>query len=215
MYIGDNKTIRKVKEEVELLFEKNKNSSSIMNIYNFVLAAEAILKKEVNAAIKYLKKYLSNLADLSGQEDQIRYAKTQFLIAKLYLDEEKFLDAKDILYNTKLIELIENKSLLTAERLYLLSLIAGKNSEFIEKTQFELLSESLNLIEDKSITELHHKVFFELAKYYEARGNLNKRDYYLFYAKSLISYISENIKDPQIKKLYLMAPQRKKIVEEE
>ena len=73
---------------------------------------------------------------------------------------------------------------------------------------FKCYSAAYEIIEDSYITELTWKVLLKLSEIYYERGNFSKITDNIFYAKKIIYFIADQIKDNNLKDKYLKRTDR-------
>ncbi len=119
------------------------------------------------------KEQIKNICDVFIKfNDDYNFAKTYLLLAEKLVIYEMFDEAVVVINDTNLIDACRSKSILEAERLYILGKISSNNKSIVEESSIDLYKRSLNLIKDENITELTWKILLKIAEYYSNRGNL-------------------------------------------
>ena len=154
-----------------------------------------------------------NLKQISEELFEANLSYDYFMVTthliNLLIEQGKFEEAlKEINYE-KFTEFCSSNFLFDAERNYILGELS-KNAEHLDlHPPIKYYLSAYELIEDKFISELTWKVLYSLSEYYGNRGNLSKAKDYLKYAKALIYYIADKIKNYRVKNSYLEHPERK------
>lgn len=172
----------------------------------------AYLKNMYSIIVDNKETDVSLLSDISekylNQEDTFNYVSSRLFLCESLVKQFKYEDAIKTIKEEKFQKHIEHNKYFLAYSYYILGLISkGFNAQNLEPeiTYFDM---ALNMVSEESITELTWKILYEIGIYYYSRGNLLKAKNFIIYSKSLITFISENIRNNKIKLIYLTHPER-------
>ncbi len=143
------------------------------------------------------------------QKDNLHYFSTTILIVKNLITLNKIEEAIAILSSEEVNELCKDNALFLAEREYMLGKISEKDQQSQLKTSIEYYISAFEAIKEFNVTELTWKIMFELGNSFFQRGNFGKAKEHLYYAKEIIFYFGDNIKNSRLRDAYFNKPERK------
>ncbi len=204
--IGDSDKLKVILYDFKKLLGKEALAEKHKNNYNY-LKILSIFKTNISndlvIGLREVRKIF--LEDESKYDFFSATVNLVELLLKLNLSGEAYNE----LCADEFDELCSNNYLFEAERYLLLGRISAKDLSLKLDPSIDYYMRSYNLIEETSITELTWRVLYAIATYYIDRGNFLKANDYIKYSKSLMIFISESIKDNQLKTIYLEMPVRK------
>jgi len=140
--------------------------------------------------------------------DRGNYIKSNILFCEACLIIGNYSDAFAAINEEEFLQICAENSLVKANREFLIGEISAKNEELDLPNPFNCYSTAYKIIEDSYITELTWKVLLKLADIYYDRGNFSKISDNIFYAKKIIYFIADQIKDNNLKNKYLKRTDR-------
>ncbi len=179
--------------------ERNKiNLSYLKNMYSIIVD-----DKDTDVA---------KLSEISGkylqQEDTLNYVNSKLFLCESLVKQLKYEDALNCINEIEFQKNIEHNKYFLAYSNYILGLISKGYHESNLEPEITYFNTALDLISEESITELTWKILYEIGIYYYSRGNLLKSKNYIIYAKSIINFIADNLRNQKIKSIYLTHPER-------
>ena len=100
-------------------------------------------------------------------------------------------------------KICSENSLVKAIREFLIGEISSKNEKLDLPNPFKCYSTAYEIMENSYITELTWKVLLKLSDIYYERGNLSKIQDNIFYAKKILYFIADQIRENNLKDKYL------------
>ena len=95
----------------------------------------------------------------------------------------------------------------------MLGKISEKDQPLLLKTSIEYYTSAFETIKEFNVTELTWKIMFELGNSFFQRGNFSKAKEHMYYAKEIIFYFGNNIKNSHLRDAYFNKPERKEALQ--
>ena len=181
----------------EILIEPNERHK------NNIVFLELLSKRSYDE--KIIKEVKTKYQELN---DRGNYIKSNILFCEACLIIGNYSDAFAAINEEEFLQICAENSLVKANREFLIGEISAKNEELDLPNPFNCYSTAYKIIEDSYITELTWKVLLKLADIYYDRGNFSKISDNIFYAKKIIYFIADQIKDNNLKNKYLKRTDR-------
>ncbi len=215
MYIiGDFKRVSEIIRNIYPLLEKKSTQDKNRIQFLYILELE-------NAASGFTATKLDSLLSLQSnffeQKDMMHYFAVTMLIVEYQISFDRIDDALATLTTNDINNLIKENVMFFAEQKYMLGKISSAKSNENLLSPIEYFLSAFDAIKEFVITELTWKILFELGCSYYQRGNYGKAKENLNYAKEIINYFADLIKNKNLREAYLNRPDRhsalKKIIE--
>ena len=157
-----------------------------------------------------MTKYLINEIKNKYRElnDRGNYSKANILFCEACLFNENYSNAFNALNEKEFLQMCAENSLIKAHREFLIGEISAESEKLDLPNPFKCYSTAYEIMENNYITELTWKVLLKLSDIYYDRGNFSKISDYIFYAKKILYFIADQIKDNNLKDKYLNRPDR-------
>jgi serine/threonine protein kinase len=146
-------------------------------------------------------------------ENRNVYSAAVFLLCDVLLHLGLYEDCRNVLEDNNLLTISNQYNMVNAYRLYYLGNLAEQADLPGMKPPKEYYEESYSLIENQSITWLTLEVLYAKMKLYAGRGVMNKAMEILVYIKAIIEFITESIKDNNLRTAFFSRPERKIMLE--
>lgn len=176
----------------------NYNLILLSSFKNFRLDQRVNVDKVLEAADKYLE-----------QEDKLNYFDAVALSIKYYVKTEMFENAYELLTNDNFTQVSASNKYLSAERFYLLGLIANSYKDVELANPIDYFEKALEILNELNVTDLTWKILLEISCFYFERGNKDKSDETANYGRSIIKYLGESIQSAPQKDIFFAKPERK------
>ena len=201
--LGDKEELVKtIKEYQELVSEGSERH------YNNIKFLEYLLKENSDEGlINEIKNKYKELNDRSN------YVKTNILLCEACINNEKYIEAFDIINEKEFLQVCGKNSITRANREFLIGEISTKSEELNISNAINCYTKSYEILKDNYVTELTWKVLLKLGEIYHERGNFSKAEEYIVYAKKLLYFIAGQITETGLKEKYLMNPEREKAIQ--
>ena len=196
--IGDQNAISEmIKSYKEILVEVNERHK------NNIQFLELLSKNSYEG--KLIKEVRDKYQELN---DRGNYSKSNVLLCEACLKNENYDAAFSAVNEEEFLQVCAENSLVKANREFLIGEISSRNEKLNLPNPFKCYSAAYEIIEDGYITELTWKVLLKLSDIYYKRGNFSKIKDNIFYAKKILYFIADQIKDSNLKDKYLKKPDR-------
>ena len=208
--VGDSNTFYRLMDEFKTKLQNTQVLEKHKDNYEYfkLLSAKNFdnSKNELEILEKIKNAYLK-------QSEINNYFSALILQLKIYIHLEMYDKALGILNSEEMQNLCRGNPYFEAERLYYLGIVSSEDDKSGLRPAIEFYLNSYDIIKDLSITELTWKILFILTINYVERGNSNKAETFLVYAKSVLDYLSEKLTDPRLKMIYFDEPERHAAIE--
>src|SRR3989339_801404 len=194
-----NSIINLYKKTLSEITERHKNNIEFLELLSRNSLDETFIKE---IKIKY-----------QGLNDRANYSKANILFCEACINNGNYSDAFDAVNDEEFLRICGENSLVRAYREFLLGEISAKSERLDLPPSFKCYSASYEILEDSYITELTWKVLLKLSELYYDRGNLAKISDYILYAKKILYFIADQIKDDNLRDKYLNRPDRASAIE--
>lgn len=151
--------------------------------------------------------------DYLSANDVRHYIILNLMEAENHLVNSRFKLALKVLTSEDFIAKCEHSIIFLAEREYLLGEITRTGKLVGLTNSLEYYERAFEILKDASITELTWKVLLRISEIYLERGNIQKAKKPFTYSFELFEFISDNIKNPELKSVYLQDRRHKVAVE--
>ena len=135
---------------------------------------------------------------------------TTILLCELYLAEDNYEGALDLLNSELFLKIIENNDVFYAEREYMYGNIASLTELPGLGSPIEYFENAFQIIKEKNIIELTWKICYGLGLTYFERGIVLKAAEYIEYAQNLLFLMAENFESPTLRTHFLSKENRRK-----
>ena len=194
-----NSIINLYKKTLSEITERHKNNIEFLELLSRNSLDETFIKE---IKIKY-----------QGLNDRANYSKANILFCEACINNGNYSDAFDAVNDEEFLRICGENSLVKAHREFLIGEISAKSERLDLPPSFKCYSASYEILEDSYITELTWKVLLKLSELYYDRGNLAKISDYILYAKKILYFIADQIKDDNLRDKYLNRPDRASAIE--
>ena len=208
--LGDREQLERLIKDFKFLINKKHLTENHVNNHKFL---ELIYSSDGIKTEKYLDTYRNVLNAFNEQGEKIFFAEANSILCETLIQYRMFEVALGMLNDDEFLSVCKENLLFNAEKKYLEGLIALQSDRFKLPPPIESLDDAYNLIKDGHITELTWKILYALGENYLKRGNLKKAQDYFFYSKEVLNFISDNIKNDDMRDKYLSKPERKVVLD--
>lgn len=203
--MGDYKKLDAVISDLEKILAANSsverlnyNLVLLSSFQNFRLNQKVNVDKVLEAADKYFE-----------QEDKLNYFHAVALLVKYFIKTEMFQNAYELLINENFTQVSASNKYLSAERFYLLGLIANSYKNVELENPIDYFEKALEILNELNVTDLTWKILLEISCFYFERGIKDKADETANYGRSIIKYLGESIQSAPQKDIFFAKPERK------
>ncbi len=140
--------------------------------------------------------------------DRGNYSKSNILFCEACINNGSYDEAFVAINEEEFLQICSENSLVKAIREFLIGEISSKNEKLDLPNPFKCYSTAYEIMENSYITELTWKVLLKLSDIYYERGNLSKIQDNIFYAKKILYFIADQIRENNLKDKYLKRPDR-------
>ena len=208
--IGDYKQLNKVIVKFKKLYEEGNVIEKNKIQFDYLLELEKIKNDLSSVDLNQLHSLQIKFLD---QIDKDNYFETTIWLVKYLLAQNKFSDALAELSTKQVNEFCTENLLFSVEREYMLGKISEKDQPLQLKTSIEYYTSAFETIKEFNVTELTWKIMFELGNSFFQRGNFSKAKEHMYYAKEIIFYFGNNIKNSRLRDAYFNKPERKEALQ--
>lgn len=140
--------------------------------------------------------------------DRTNFVKTNILLCEACINNEKYLEAFDVINEKGFLEVCVKNSIIRAYREFMIGEISNQSEKLNIPNPINCFTNAYEILKNNYVTELTWKVLIKLGEIYYKRGNFSKVEEYISYAKKLIYFIADQITDTGLKEKYLMNQER-------
>jgi len=196
--LGDKKELVKtIKEYQELVSEGSERHSNNIKFLEYLLKENS--SKELISEIKNKYQELN---------DRTNFVKTNILLCEACINNEKYIEAFDVINDKEFLEVCSKNSITRAYREFLIGEISAKSEKLNIPNPINCFTKAYEILKDNYVTDLTWKLLLKMGEIYHERGKFSKAEEYIVYAKKLLYFIAGQITETVLKEKYLMNPER-------